>query len=517
MPPLVGQFVRTLRALGAQAGVPVAAPLVNEVSQALRPGALEAYMASRAAEETELDSADQMLSWPAAASGPPAGPTPGGWSFSTMPVPEGTYGPSLNPWASCGTDVCVTAGQYLESAGGSHGAVLDSHEALWTFAEGSWAVTPLQLPTTVWLDPQTLSCGARLCAVEANGWYGRPGLVFLVWNSGTWSATVPPLPADAATGALPSASAFTCGGGLCAASGPYRTTREGWRQALWVTSGAGWEVTEAPLPPDASTTAPLPSSSQVSCGGETCTVTGAYRDGAGDKLASQVLWVWAGAQWAAAEAPTLDGSLGSAGYQLAHVSCGPDGTCAADGTVTADGDQEVVLWAWGSGRWTVTQAPLPAGGDHFGNANGAPILNGVSCGEGVCADSGTYVDTSGGDDTVLWALDNGAWAATEAPLPNAAPDVWSPDLSCGGTVCAGYGGYSDPDGGPGAALWTLAGGVWAVAVPPLPGPGRAIVVRGAFLRAERRMCRRRYVLRDIFRGVPVPWGFLGVPGRFLVS
>jgi len=95
------------------------------------------------------------------------------------------------------------------------------------------------------------------------------------------------------------------------------------------------------------------------------------------------------------------------------VSCYSPGNCVAAGDYQdSSGNLQGVLEVLANGTWSTTEAPMPP---NFGSF---PLFFGAGCSSAFsCYVVGLYKDTAGLFAPLIETLANGAWTATEPPLP----------------------------------------------------------------------------------------------------
>ena len=176
----------------------------------------------------------------------------------------------------------------------------------------------------------------------------------------------------------------------------------------------------------------------------------------------------AGGRWSAATAPVPAKANSLPGTNLTSVACPTSSLCVAVGSyVDRDNHVDGVIDTLSSGVWTAKKAPLPTG-----VAAGSTVqLMAVAChGTGTCAAVGTYQDSGSHSQGLLETLANGAWSATEAPLPNDATsgqNALIQAVACPATgSCYAVGDYDNPEQV--GLVETLKNGTWHAAEAKLP-------------------------------------------------
>ena len=298
-----------------------------------------------------------------------------------------------------------------------------------TYAAGTWTPTSLQqgltLPTldAVWCASMT-SCVAvgEAGPLESNG--AQPLVESL--SGGTWTATSPPLPETAITGALEAISCVTAE--WCVAAGYFGDSEDHSHALFEVLSNGTWTPEVGPTP-SPSTEAEIRS---VQCFTTTsCDAVGFY---GGLSSSNGFFETLSGSEWAAS-------ALGGVGM-LDSLSCVSSSSCLAVGSKVQGGGYTETL----SGTtWTGGTLPRPRAG---GNGNGT---FGVSCPKSVssCVAIGGWHDPRPHhyDPRLLIETEShGAWKATEIPAPSGlmnARGIACPKVS----ACVGVG-PSDAKSGP---------------------------------------------------------------------
>ena len=321
---------------------------------------------------------------------------------------------------------------------------------------------------------RSLACpAAGRC--EVVGVAGAQHLIAVTEKGRLWRATGIVLPGNAApinppNGPYPWAAGVSCpSSGTCTAVGHYGDA-DHTTHALLVTEQKGtWgAATDAPLPPDASTTFPPPDSESfaggflnlVSCpSGGSCTAVGSYT-----RKPLEAAYPWrfdeVGGQWVAATtglqlptgaASTVDTRGGGASpfMGFSGLSCPSAGNCTAvGGYVDSHSDFQGAIFTERGGHWSrAIKAPVPA----TAGPSNDPMellnpLTAVSCGAADdCAAVGWFL--KGGSHTqhgLLLAEHGGKWKASAMQLPTGAGapgGVFLTSVSCpsrGNCVAVGY-------------------------------------------------------------------------------
>lgn len=450
------------------------------------------------------------------------------WLRTALPRPADAASEPTVLQVSCWAALrCLAAGSYTDTSG-------DGQGALWLLSGKHWSVRRAPLPADAAADPgpiaRLVSCGASgLCVVAAEYEAHRNGSdthARLLWtlHGGTWRVDLPPVPPDADPGYV-NVEVLACAEAVCTAEGNYASANED-NSVLWVGTGSGWTATKAPLPGDAHAD-PFDGITGLACGADgTCVASGYYFSDSGTGGA---LWRLSGSTWSVAAAALppgvkdadltsgstpatctahglclvairvdLDGggrglelwslehgawthepvpvptdALDDTAYALTQLACSAAGTCTAGGTYAdTDGDQQGLLWVRdGDGQWTATRAPLPANAAQ----NPRPDVRGLTCdGDGSCVSAGPYVYHANGQDMdehgavvrLVWALQGGHWKLVP-PFAATPQDQMVFGLGCGAGACVARTYLDDPDHH-WWRLWTLAGGRWSPFDPVAP-------------------------------------------------
>jgi hypothetical protein len=298
-------------------------------------------------------------------------------------------------------------------------------------------------------------------------------------SGGVWTASIPSLPADAATGsnAVSEFKDVSCANtGVCTAVGTYDNssgTPEGLIESLnggtWTplsvsspaTSLDGFEITSVSCPAD-----------------NNCAATGYYEPTSGHDVSA--LLAESGGSWTTVTAPTPAnaGTVADLDNDVAAVSCAAT-TCEAGGSYNnSAGDSIGLLEHLSGGVWSAVETPLPANGATSGTTEHAEIES-LSCtADGACTGVGDYGDaTTGNNRALIESLTNGIPTASEGPLPanavTSGTDLFAglTDVSCVvGGVCTATGAYatnsaSNPEV---AMIDTEVNGTWSTLQVPLP-------------------------------------------------
>jgi trypsin len=333
----------------------------------------------------------------------------GNWAATRAPVPPGVTG---DPYATLNTVTCVSAtscvalGTYNPSAG--FDGMID------TFNGQGWSSVPAPLPADASAtDPEAylvhLSCPTFASCVAAGSYADASGDtkgVIESYHNGSWTPTVLPLPADAATsGQFDPVQGLACpAAGSCVAAGNYETST-GIHGFLAQLSGGTWSTVEAPLPADASPGDPgvdfgsfssQGGTSPVACSASgPCVAVGWYYSNS--NIHRPLIEQLTGGTWAAVQAPLPPGYVGGSGY-LNSAECPSAGTCIVGGSATANGNTTGLVDALANGNWTAVPVALPQ--DSASPPSGF-IWNADCTASGFCAAAGGYYASDGTNQGLL--------------------------------------------------------------------------------------------------------------------
>ena len=339
----------------------------------------------------------------------------------------------------------MAAGFYKTASGAWHGLLL-------TGSGSSWTATTPPLPANAetkkysYLD--SLACGL-LSGCSATGQYtdtsGQQQGLLLTRSGSSWTATEAPLPPNAQSG--PYMATVTCApAGPCVAAGDYADT-SGHQQGLLLTgSGSSWTAAKAPVPANASAD-PVTSPESAACASPTeCFVAGEYDGPSSDS--QPLLETWSGSSWAGSEAP-LPADAQDQGANLDSVICASVSECFVVGEYDGPSGGQPLVLTWSGGTWAAAGPPLPA--NAASTSQVAPLISAACPSAAECVAVGWYIDTSDHWQALLDRWPGSSWTATEAPLPpNAAtnPGATFESVACASaSECVAVGSYTDASGG----------------------------------------------------------------------
>jgi len=321
------------------------------------------------------------------------------WSPSEMPVPVDTGPDPLVEFdgISCpAAGSCVVVGTYLNTDGNLQ-AVVE------TLAGGTWTASGVPSPagtTNPNAELNAVACPSEGSCVAVGATFsatGRQGQALVeTLSDGTWTGSVPPSPGKASLKSDAGLNAVSCPTvGSCQAVGSYASKKVSLGLVETLANGT-WTATEVPAPASAAGD----SLSGVSCAEVgTCEAVGTYGDG---EVLDGFIATLSDGTWTESEAPSP--SKSSEESTLSSVSCPSSGGCVAVGSfIGASGSTgepfigSYFLTLHGK-KWTVTQAPAPAGSIFLS-------LTSVSCASvGSCVSVGSEATTTGSSAGVIETL-----------------------------------------------------------------------------------------------------------------
>jgi hypothetical protein len=264
----------------------------------------------------------------------------GSWTSTQAPMPanfSSRQAPAMTGISCPSVSRCVAVGVYEDASGNTHGLLL-------TWSGGSWTATEPPLPSGVSSSSSVIlgqvSCASTSQCVVAASYadsYGTPHAMLLTWSGSSWTAAVPPRPADAAASNTASEVAgVSCPSvSRCFAGGYYIDTSGGQDGMLLTWSGGSWTAVTAPLPSNAQGDNAQQAYSAfvtgLSCSSASqCVATGEYNNTGFNQ--DGMLLTWSGSSWTAAEAPVPANAASNQQTWLTGVSCPSASQCVATGT-----------------------------------------------------------------------------------------------------------------------------------------------------------------------------------------
>jgi hypothetical protein len=390
--------------------------------------------------------------------------------ISGTPTTPGSSIASVTATESSGTTGHVSFAWQVSAGGGGGGFV-------WSPSEPplpAGAVNPPVDPPTGTFGLHSVSCPAVGSCVAVGDYTGtgssKGGWIATLAN-GVWTSVPAPLPSAAAGSSSISLISVSCASSsFCAAAGYYLDS-QGQTQALLETlQGGTWSATAPPLPALGVGSSAYVSAIDCPATGS-CVAVGTALAATGPTPEVPFIESLSGGTWDYLVPPLPSSATGLGGGGLNAITCASVSSCIAVGFDNGNtgagccGSQQALIETLGSGSWSPSEPPLPAGA-----SAGVPPLSEVAC-----ASAGTCVATTEGltgYQAVLATLDNGTWTSTYMAVPASAAvsdsDVW--DLACiPNAQCFANGTYYDPNGINFAPYTTVtdtyANGTWSPFVP----------------------------------------------------
>jgi hypothetical protein len=374
----------------------------------------------------------------------------GSWSLVSPPYPGNADGELADARAaSCSaTGSCVAVGNYEVGANNAQGLIE-------TLNAGSWSASEAPLPASARTDIQQASLSEISCAPSgtciAIGQFSGP--TSSQWfidtrSNGTWTPTTPVPPGGSIN--PPTLEGVSCGPtGACVVVGSYDATSPAGQMTGLIeelSSSGTWSASVAPIPTNA--TIGNAQLQDVSCwSADNCMAIGSYFPPAAESdLFVETL---SAGSWTASQAPlpgdVMTTSAGLAAWQ--SLACASDGACGAAGIYKNTAGNQVPFGdtMTSQGTWTASAIPLPPGANEsYGSETGA-----ISCEPGTsCMAIGSYHASSATTSLgFVSSTFNGSWSTEIPPLPaggNAALGFGVSSVSCPSIVeCFIDGTYSN--------------------------------------------------------------------------
>lgn len=354
-----------------------------------------------------------------ASSGSGGGTGSSEWTDVPLPLPGNadTTGASTLNSAACSSTTCSAVGTYQDSSGETQGLLLSGSGASWTASEA-----PIPVPTTDYRSAQVLAVACPSNCIAIGEYQDLDGGSHpMIWSSSTtgWTAIDAPVP-----GGQPNAanylSAIACySASACLVAGYYFDSsgqRQGW---LLTWDGSEWTPSEAPLPANASSTAPDVVLGSAACASDTkCVAIGTYADSSGQY--QNLILTGMGSSWTGTEPPLpANANDSNAGNVLDSVTCPSASTCVAVGVYTNSSSEAQPWIISGEGlSWTAADVSFPTDATNQ-TAVAAFALESVSCSSVTdCVASGVYIGSVNSFGQALLLTGAGtSWNAIDAPLP----------------------------------------------------------------------------------------------------
>ena len=340
---------------------------------------------------------------------------------------------------------------------------------------GAWTATVAPLPADAASHPGAIvraaACPSASSCVGVGTYYdsSKGEQVLVLAGSGTsWTAAEAAPPANAGSEPITLFTVACASASYCVATGFYYDSSGNQHGLLVTGSGTSWTTTEAPLPANAANDRPATLTWVACASASSCVATGTYTDSSGNEQG--LLLAGSGTSWTATEAPLPGGAASDPDAGLGSVACAPASSCVAAGDYTdSSGNEQGLLLAGSGTSWTATEAPLPGGAASDPDAG----LGSVACAPASsCVAAGTYTDSSGNEQGLLLAGSGTSWTATEAPLPAGAasdPDAVLSSVACApASSCVADGTYIDSSGNRQGLLLAGSGTSWTATEAPLP-------------------------------------------------
>lgn len=319
------------------------------------------------------------------------------WQGQQVPLPPGAAtgdGPASLTSAACVSAArCVLTGYYPDNSGHQQGILVTGHGTAWSSVK---APLPANAAANPFVVMEAIACpSASSCT--AVGYYtdsaGRQEGLLVAGAGKTWTATEMPFPARSHPAANPDVIpwAVTCPSvSSCTAIGSYNSS-SGSQGLLLTGSGKTWTATRPPLPANAAPGAEV-SLNGVACPTATsCLVTGTYSASVGADQG--MLLTGHGTSWTSREAPLPAHGLGV--LSLGPATCVSASACLVVGTYSDTTEHSLGLLLTGAGKsWTAAKAPEPA--NSSGSISNYINLDTAAChSAAACVAAGSYIDKSG--------------------------------------------------------------------------------------------------------------------------
>jgi hypothetical protein len=337
------------------------------------------------------------------------------------------------------TKFCVAVGLGPVNAKETYGAI----SLIWNGVK--WRRVAMKPPSAT--NPyvlQSVSCTSTAYCVTV----GSYGLALgsspfaETWNGRTWTLTVLPKPAGAATTLIAGAS---CGATKsCVAVGYYPNAKHLAQPLVETLTGSKWAIRKLPLPVGAV----VATLSAVSCTSTTyCALVGQF--GTGNAHHQRLFESWNGKAFTRMKVASVPAGPPSTSV----VSCVSAKACVAVGQSAAAPPDLGFSEVWNGKTWSLRPVAWPKG-------TLSSIFNSVSCvAVGRCAAVGGETLSSNPDGfQAVAAAENGkAWALTNFPAPAKGDFSELLGVSCKSTAFCVAVGETGPNTGPRLAALT---GVW---------------------------------------------------------
>jgi hypothetical protein len=352
----------------------------------------------------------------------------GSWTATEAPLPAGGYDAVLAS-VTCNSSTCIAAGSYTDAAG-------DQQVLMESGSGSSWAAAGVPFPTSGTISgengPSSVSCATSSTCVAVGTYMdsnsGLHGLL-IIGSGSSWTATQPPLPANAdQTGSVELRSVTCPSPTQCEAVGWYDDSAGNMEGLVLSGVGASWHAMEVPLPADASTTLPNAALSSVACSSATsCIAVGSYQNSSGNT--SGMLLTGAGTSWTITEVPL---PAGSSGYDEGQVACSSSQCAAFVGYNDSSGLQQGTLITEAGGSWTASQTPIPPNGP---SGDQKELISFGCTLASSCTALGAYGDDSGDPQVMVLTDAAGSWSTAAVTLPAGVSPSWVSGPQPGAVAC----------------------------------------------------------------------------------
>jgi hypothetical protein len=319
------------------------------------------------------------------------------WQGQQVSLPPGAAtdaGPATLVSAACVSAVkCALAGYYPDKSGHQQGILVTGHGAAWSSVKAP-------LPANAAADPdvvmESIACPSASSCTAA-GYYtdsaGHEEGLLVAGSGKTWAVTEMPFPAHSHPAANPDVLpyAVTCPSvSSCTAIGSYNSS-SGLQGLLVTGSGKTWTATKPPLPANADASAEVFLNGVACPTATSCLVTGTYSASIGGNQG--MLLTGHGTSWTSREAPLPAHGLGV--LSLGPATCVSVSACLVVGTYTDTTEHPRGLLLTGAGKsWAAVKAPEPA--NSSGSTSNYINLDTVACqSASACVAAGSYIDKSG--------------------------------------------------------------------------------------------------------------------------
>jgi hypothetical protein len=404
---------------------------------------------------------------------PSTQPASSTWTAIEAPGPAGGYDVELRSVA-CPSATCVAVGFSGVNSDGGDAFVIEAGSG------SSWTAQSVPLPVSQGelsgeSGPFIACATSSACVAVGNFIDGTGGPVRSAFATGgpgsSWTASEPPLPANALAGGDVELNSVTCPTSTqCVAVGWYTDTSDQPEGLVLTGLGSSWQAAEVPAPANASSNSSTELYSVACASSSKCVIAGNY-DIAGSGSATSAygaaffLTGW-GSSWTATQAPVpadVTNNPNGTFSDLVQVVC-PGTGCVAIGSYTNTSNQlEGLLEVQSGSSWTPIEAPVPA--DAATDSGAGDELSGIGCtSSAACTAWGFYKDTAGNYHDVVVTGSGSSWTATSvASSPSAGWYTVQGTVACLAASCVISPAYNLLGG-----LMTSNGSVWTAIAVPLP-------------------------------------------------